>query len=103
MTELLDVPSHPTAADLGDIQGLIYRGYARHPYAAFLLAELRDVGPARAWLDEVRRLVTPASAVHVATPVQIALSYSGLTALGVPAGVLFGLPQEIKLGMAGRA
>lgn len=102
MTEL-DVPDHPTAADLGDIQGLVYRGYARHPYAGFLLAQLHDTGPARAWLAEVRRQVTPASATHVATPVQVALSYTGLTALGVPDEVLFGLPQEIKLGMVGRA
>jgi Dyp-type peroxidase family len=96
----------PSARDLADIQGLVYRAYTGHKYAGFLFARLGDdARRSRAWLESARRDVT--SAVHRSHTrhevVQIALSASGLAALGVPDDARYGLSQEVKDGMAGRA
>ena len=96
----------PSARDLADIQGIVYRAYATHKYAGFLFARLGDdARRSRAWLEAARRDVT--SAVYRSHSrhevVQIALSASGLAALGVPDDARFGLPQEVKDGMARRA
>src|SRR5690606_7973587 len=51
----------PDAADLDDIQGLVYTGWGEHEYAGYLFATLADMARARAWLDSARRQVSPAS------------------------------------------
>ncbi len=100
---LIAPPTQPTAADLADIQGLVYRAYNKHCFAGYLFATLGDdIAAARGWLDRARRRVTPASERGVAVAEQIALSATGLVALGLPDDAMFGLPQEIKEGMAGR-
>ncbi|HEX8111382.1 MAG TPA: hypothetical protein VF516_26815, partial [Kofleriaceae bacterium] len=75
----------PGADDLEDIQGLVYSAWTDHPYAGFLFARLGDDARAsRAWLDAVRRQVTPAARHRRRTHgrLQLALSASGLGALG---------------------
>jgi Dyp-type peroxidase family len=98
--------SHPEARDLDDIQGIVYTGWNDHPYAGFLFATLgADPRASRAWLETLRRDVTPAPR-HRRKPhgrIQVALSPPGLAALGVPADVLDMLPPEAQLGMAARA
>ncbi len=95
----------PDAADLEDIQGLVYTGWGEHEYAGYLFATLADATRARAWLDGVRRQVSPASLSRTAPGdrVNIALSPQGLAKLGVPDEVYAALPQEAKRGMASRA
>ena len=102
-------PPHPGPQDLEDIQGLVYNGWNDHPFAGFVFAKLGD-GPAaaaaaRAWLAAITREVTTA-AKHQRAPhgrLQIALSPSGLAALGVPDDVVGGFPQEATQGMHARA
>jgi Dyp-type peroxidase family len=100
-----DAPELPTAADLEDIQGLVYSAWTDHRYAGFLFARLGDDPAAsRAWLDAARRLVTPAARHRRRTHgrLQIALSPTGLTALGVPDDVIAMMAPEATAGMASR-
>jgi Dyp-type peroxidase family len=97
--------TEPGAQDLEDIQGLIYSGWNDHPHAGFVFASLAG-GPAasRGWLDAVRGEVTPAARPRRRHHgrIQVALSVSGLRALGVPGDVIEMLPPEAQLGMAAR-
>jgi Dyp-type peroxidase family len=97
--------SHPEARDLEDIQGLVYTGWNDHGHAGFLFATLGgDPRASRAWLDTLRRDVTPVTRRRhkVHGRIQVALSRTGLAALGVPADVLGALPPEAQAGMAAR-
>jgi len=95
----------PHPADLDDIQGLVYSGWGDHPYAGYLFASLGDPQRSRAWLDAIRRRVTPASVDKRAAGgrLQLALSPHCLQQLGVPDEVRAALPQEATVGMAARA
>jgi Dyp-type peroxidase family len=90
--------------DVANVQGFVVRGY-RLPFASYLLAHVRDATKARRWigalLDDVLT-ATPWSAKPDAG-VNVAFSYAGLRALGVPGATLAGFPQEFRDGMAARA
>jgi Dyp-type peroxidase family len=105
-TELLDpAMSAPGAADLEDIQGLVYSAWTDHRHAGFLFARLGDDPRAgRAWLDAVRQQATPAARHRrrIHGRLQVALSPAGLAALGVPADVIDMMAPEAAAGMATR-
>jgi Dyp-type peroxidase family len=90
--------------DLPNIQGFVVRGY-RLPFAAYLLLHVDDAGAARRWLaaliDEV--LTAAPWSVKPEAGVNVAFSYAGLQALGVPDTTLGSFPQEFRAGMASRA
>jgi Dyp-type peroxidase family len=95
----------PGVDDLEDIQGLIYSAWNDHPYPGFVFARLSgDPRASRRWLDAARRRVTPAARNRRRAHgrVQIALSPTGLTALGVPADVIAMMAPEATAGMAAR-
>jgi Dyp-type peroxidase family len=97
--------TEPQAEDLDDIQGIVYTGWNDHPYAGFLFARLGDdAHAARAWLDAVRLDVTPVNRKRRKRHgrLQIALSATGLAALGVPDDVIDVMPAEVTAGMASR-
>jgi Dyp-type peroxidase family len=85
--------------NLEDIQGLIYSGYKKLPFAGFLFATLGDGAVSRAWL---RDLKITSAANKTAPKLHVAFSAHGLGALGVPDDVIDGLPNELKLGMINR-
>jgi Dyp-type peroxidase family len=98
-------PGTPDASDLEDIQGLVYGGWPDHQHAGFLFARFGDdPRVSRRWLDELRPAVTPVARHRRRAPgrLQVALSASGLAALGVPADVVGALPRELQAGMASR-
>jgi Dyp-type peroxidase family len=97
-------PAVPGTDDLEDIQGLVYSAWTDHPHAGFLFARLGDAQASRAWLDAARRLVTPATRHRRRSHgrLQIALSPTGLAALGVPADVIDMMAPEATDGMASR-
>lgn len=99
------IPTRPTPDDLDDIQGFVYWPWKYHPFAGYLFAQLGDdPARARAWLDELRRDVTPARGGDDRKDrLAVALSPRGLARLGVPDRALAALPQEAKDGMASRA
>ncbi len=96
-----------TAADLREIQGLVYSAWnTQHAYAAFVFVRLGASAPdARRWLAGTLASVTPAARAerpHEHVRYQLALAPSGLAKLGAPRTVLDALPEEAKDGMWSR-
>ena len=111
MTDLLE---------LGDIQGNILSAYGRlgFPKARYLLVHVGDASAGRALVEALRRRVTtalrwPSSRKGVplgqnpvtrpAVALNIAFTYRGLVALGLPTRTLRGLPDDFIDGMLARA
>lgn len=95
----------PGPDDLEDIQGLIYSAWTDHRYAGFLFARFGDDARAgRGWIDDVRARVTSAARHRRAGHgrLQVALSSTGLAALGVPPDVVEMMAPEATAGMAAR-
>jgi len=87
--------------DFDDIQGLLRFGYKHHTEACFLLLQVKDPAAARTWL--ARAPVASAVERHPLPPrvLQVALTSSGLRALGVAHDVIDGFSPEFVQGMAG--
>ena len=90
--------------DLANIQGFVVRGY-RLAFAGYVFAHVRDAALARRWvrglLDEV--LTAAPWSVKPEAGVNVAFSFAGLQALGLPGTSLSGFSQEFREGMAARA
>jgi Dyp-type peroxidase family len=93
-----------TALALAQIQGFVVRGY-RLPWAQYLMLRVDDPELARTWLGRIAEQVLTAApwSVKPESGVNLALTYRGLEALGVPGTSLAGFPQELRVGMAARA
>jgi len=86
------------------IQGLVYSGFGDHPYAGYLFARLgEDARASRAWLAGMKVTSSSRDGRSEDGRIQLALSATGLEALGVPADVRSVLPQELTIGMHARA
>ncbi len=99
------IMNQPSNTDLAEIQGLVYSGWLDHPFAGYLFARLGpDVARSRAWLAAISGEVTPAARERRPRDgrLQLAISATGLAALGVPADVIGALPIEAQVGMAAR-
>ncbi|WP_199512861.1 Dyp-type peroxidase [Nucisporomicrobium flavum] len=103
------VPQRPRAVvsealRLGDIQGMVLRGFGHHHAAAHLF--LRFAGPdaARSWLGELAPRVTSAAEVQERPnrALHLGLSHAGLAALGVTGAELDAFPDEFRAGMYAR-
>jgi Dyp-type peroxidase family len=93
-----------TELDRHDIQGLVLRGY-NMPLATYLFYRFDTAAAARRWLASMVDPVTTA-AEWEATPAwcaNLALTYPGLVALELPAGLLDGFPEAFRQGMAARS
>jgi deferrochelatase/peroxidase EfeB len=88
-------------ADAPDIQGLLRSGYGSLTEACFLLLRVTDAQAARAWLAGAPVTTVTHLQVHITTALQIALTASGMRALGVPESVIAGFSAEFVSGMAG--
>lgn len=109
------VPDTLVAADLPEIQALVFRGWGTSlPWAAFLFVRLPDEpARARAWLAEVAAEIAWAAGPSPDTlavaggtvpgRLQLGLTPAGLARLGVHPAVVARFPQEAKVGMAARA
>jgi len=98
--------------DLYDIQGNICKGYGRFgfPKARYFFLEFHDSGFAREFIGKLLPLITTAEtwpaeglAGKPRSTTNIAFTYEGLKALGLPQRSLDGFPQEFKMGMKPRA
>ncbi|WP_147447668.1 Dyp-type peroxidase [Solirubrobacter pauli] len=91
--------------DLGDIQGNVLRGYT-HPAAAYLFLRIVDAGAARALMRRMLPQVATAAPWAdgaPATAMNVAFTFAGLQALGLPDAVLASFPEAFRDGMATRA
>ncbi|HEX2296050.1 MAG TPA: peroxidase [Actinomycetota bacterium] len=93
-----------TLLDRGNIQGFVLRGYGM-PYASYLFVRFDDPDSGRRWLSDVTDDVITAApwSVKPQSGINLAFTFSGLAALGVPSSSLGGFPQEFRDGMAARA
>lgn len=90
--------------DLANIQGFVVRGY-RLPLAGYLFLRIEHPTSAREWLAQLTPHVLTAArwTEKPDSGVNLALSFEGLRALGVPDASLDEFPTEFKQGMAARA
>jgi Dyp-type peroxidase family len=99
--------------DLRDLQGNVVRGYYPLPFAAFLLVRADDPARGCAGLKALidRALVTTAKDQQTAKDREqplgrawnVAFTFDGLRALGVPERLLTAFPQDFRDGMQKRA
>lgn len=98
-----------TDLDLADIQGNIVKAYGRFgfPVARHVLFSIRDEALGRKFVAGIAPLVTTSvpwmtGAAIPTTAINIAFTYHGLRALGVPDDTLHGFPDEFSMGMKAR-
>jgi Dyp-type peroxidase family len=87
--------------ELDDIQGLLFSGYARQRHARYWLLKLPVVG-ATGWLSRLLSRVTTSERRERSSDrrVNVALTVSGLEALGLSDAALRTFPQAFLRGMA---
>jgi Dyp-type peroxidase family len=97
-------PPGPPGLDLDDIQGMALRGY-QFPFGRHLVLRVSDPAAARRWLGRIADEVTTVAGLDGRPDhaVNVALSWRGLAALGLPADSLQSFPEEFRQGMAARA
>lgn len=91
--------------DVRDVQGNVLRGYG-FAFAAYVWLHVDDAAAGRAWLEGIIPRVTtaePWDGGKPATTLNVAVTFAGLRALGVPAVLLDDFPDEFSMGMAARA
>jgi Dyp-type peroxidase family len=85
--------------ELQDIQGIIARGYGNLDAAAYVLLHIQDATLARQWLGNLNDLVQTCRDGLCNRCLNIAFTYEGLTALGLPQSTLSSFPTEFQEGM----
>ena len=85
--------------ELGDVQGLIARGYSSLNAARFLLLELPDGDATRHWLGTILESVTAGDERPEVRAVNVAFTGEGLARLGLPPEVLAQFPNAVVTGM----
>ena len=97
-----------TALARDDIQGNVLRGYG-FPFARYLFARVRDgaddAAVARRWLAAQAEPITTEEEWSAKPRLagNLALSFAGLRALGLPGRLLDTFPRDFREGMAARA
>jgi deferrochelatase/peroxidase EfeB len=92
----------PPRIDDSDVQGLVRFGYGDLTEACFYLVEVRDRATARAWLGAtlISTAVKAPRSARPETALQVAFSWDGLKALGIPP-TIEGFSLEFISGIAG--
>jgi Dyp-type peroxidase family len=99
------LPRGPVAVDLDDIQATVLRYRPEPYYGTHVMLHVEDARAGRAFLRSVAPHVDSAAEWwRAAEPwIAVALTYSGLVALGVPEASLRSFPDAFRVGMASRA
>jgi Dyp-type peroxidase family len=87
--------------ELSDIQGLVFSGYAKKPFAEYLMLEVEDAARARRWLRGLSQQITTGADRPSELCLNIAFTAHGLAALGLDDDALQSFPIEFREGMAG--
>src|SRR5438046_10696278 len=86
--------------DAADIQGLVVSAFGHLPCAAYRLLRVTDAGAARTWLRPFIDRVTTAERKQDHRSLNVAITFSGLQALGLGADALTTFPVAFREGMA---
>jgi Dyp-type peroxidase family len=84
---------------LGEVQGIILRGYELLKAARFVLLKVGDPAAARRWLGELSKVLTSAETRPAESAINVAFTYQGLERLGLPPECLAGFSREFQEGM----
>lgn len=96
-------------SDRDDVQGLVLTGYGHMPHAGLLLFRIGDPRAGRDWLAKLAPQIRSAARWRKEvegkplTALHLALTWTGLKALGLPEETLGSFPREFVFGMAERA
>ncbi|QHT69783.1 peroxidase [Rhodocytophaga rosea] len=84
-----------------DVQGIIFKGYARLEWASYILLHFTEPAPARKWIADLstRILSAGTSSRDQSTAIHIAFTCPGLAKLGLSAEELATFPREFTEGM----
>jgi Dyp-type peroxidase family len=88
-----------TTLNLGDIQGIVARGYGELEGGCYMLLGVRDAPAARGWLGGLANLVTGGDRKPEVRALNIAFTHGGLKALGLDDETLGTFPHEFQDGM----
>lgn len=94
----MDQPLHLSDVELRDIQALVRFGQDYLKEARFHLVQVNDQGAARTWLKEAN-VNCALKGEKPDSVLQIAFTYQGLKALGLPGHVLDQFSHEFRTGM----
>jgi len=105
MPEMPEMPVMPEmtraiSAELDDMQGLLRSAFRTLPAACFGLYTLSDAAGGRRFLSRLATGVTSAAERSVPVATQVALSATGLRAIGMPESVVDRFSLEFRAGMA---
>jgi len=89
-----------TLLERADVQGLVVSGYGRMPLSCFLLLRLGDAAAARRWVAALADRVTSSEKPEERRCINVALTASGLTQIGVDGADLASFPAALREGMA---
>jgi Dyp-type peroxidase family len=87
--------------EFGDTQGIVFSGYQKKPCATYLLLRIVDPAKAKRWLRAMSQIVTTGADRPEHNCINVALSGSALTALGVDHDTFQTFPLEFRDGLAG--
>jgi Dyp-type peroxidase family len=85
--------------ELGDIQGLVARGYGNLRAASFLLISIEDAGGARRWLEWLVESITSGNARPKDHSLNVAFTAAGFAKLGLDASLDSGFSSEFAEGI----
>src|SRR4029079_13621332 len=100
-----ELQESPVVLELDDIQATVLRYRPEPYYGTHVMLHVEDARAGRAFLRSVAPHVDSAAEWwRAAEPwIAVALTYSGLVALGVPEASLHSFPDAFRVGMASRA
>src|SRR5438128_195053 len=98
------VAPSPSGLDLDDIQGMALRAY-QFPFGRHIVLRASDQTVARLWLGRIAGQITTVAALDSRPDhaINVALSWRGLEALGLPDNSLQSFPEAFRQGMVARA
>ena len=86
--------------DMKDIQGFVMSGYAHLPCVSYLMLRVVNATAARGWLSDLVSEVTTSEGKQEISCLNVALTYHGLTALGLEKSALESFSRPFIEGMA---
>jgi len=100
-----DLPHTPVTVELDDIQATVLRYRPEPYYGTHVMLHVDDARAGREFLRSLTPLVGSAADWWQARGpwIAVAITYTGLVALGVPADSLQSFPEAFRVGMAARA
>jgi len=100
-----DVPRGPVTMELDDIQATVLRYRPEPYYGTHVMLHVEDAQAGREFLQRLTPHVDSAAEWWQAGEawISVAISYTGLVALGVPEDSLQSFPEAFRVGMAARA